>query len=129
MSIEERPQEPLQGKLDAFWETGTEGIHWSFCEDGKPGYSGLHSLADGDIVRVFNDAARKVVIWEGTIKLENQSHWEPFFCNPPHGQQQILGCWVHGLQEGEKNIEDWARMFLDGKPAELIPARKQGMKP
>lgn len=93
----------IYGRTDDFCETGTEGIVWSVYEDGKKGYDGLHCLEDGDMLKVFNDAARKQVVWEGEISLKY----------PPSMM------FNHGVQDG-MNEQIWARMFIDHKPATLI---------
>lgn len=115
--------EVLSGKLDAFYETGTEGVIWSFDEDGKYGYDGLHCLEKGDIIKVFNDASRKQVIFEGVIDLEYASRRRAFLLNPQYSGQEVFGYWVRGLQKGV-DPETWARMFFDGKPAQLVRPKK-----
>jgi hypothetical protein len=109
----------LKGTLEAFWETGTEGVLWSFHEDGKPGYDGLHVLEKGDLLRVFNDASRQDVVFEGAIDLEYENRKRPFPYNPKYSQQEIFGYWIHGLQQ-DHDPEAWAKMFFEEKPAELI---------
>ena len=117
---DEKPA-PLQGQLEAFWETGTEGVIWSFYEDSKQGYDGLHCLKKGDLLRVFNDASKKEVIFEGKVDLEYKRRYRPYPMNPQYGQQEVFGMWVHGFQRNA-DPEAWAKMFFDGKPAELVPA-------
>lgn len=93
----------IQGVLDPFCETGTEGIVWSLLEDGKKGYDSLNCLEEGDLLKVFNDAARKELLWEGEIKLKY----------PPATR------FNRGVQEGV-NEDAWTRLFFDAKPATLI---------
>jgi hypothetical protein len=113
----------LRGRLEAFSEQGSEGTHWSFYQDGKTGYDGLFPLEKGDVLRVFNDEARKDEIWRGEIDFDYEIAKKPFF----GGQVQRvdnIGT-VHGVQKGE-DPEKWAQMFIDAKPAVLIlknPAR------
>lgn len=121
----------IDGVLDAFFETGTEGVIWSVYdesrndENGYRSYDGLHCLEKGDILTVFNDKARKDVLWRGTVDLEFKTNWHSY--NNPHypdaGQQAVLGFWVNGLQRGMAP-EDWAKMFFDEKPARLVRAQK-----
>lgn len=108
----------VNGTLLAFFETGTEGVLWSFMETGKLGYDALHVLEKGDRIKVFNDAARKDVVFDGAVDLEYRRRYHPYPGNPKHGQQVVDGMWVHGLQRGE-TPERWAAMFFDEKPAEL----------
>ncbi|MEZ0225833.1 MAG: hypothetical protein ACAH83_14860 [Alphaproteobacteria bacterium] len=109
---EETPQtpleEPIRGVTHAFCETGTEGVIWSLQDEkhisnGQWSYAGLNCLEDGDFLKVFNDAARKDVLWEGEIKLKYPGTLE----------------YNRGIQDGvdERN---WAKMFFDEKPAMLI---------
>ena len=118
------PLKSLDGTLEAFFETGTEGILWSFNEAGKRGYDSLNVLEDGDLLTVFNDASCKEVLWQGEIHLEYKNRWQPYPLNSEYGQQAVLGLWVHGLQE-DMDPEKWAQMFLDEKPARLIKKKNQ----
>ncbi|TAL27243.1 MAG: hypothetical protein EPN97_17850 [Alphaproteobacteria bacterium] len=104
------PEDPIRGVAHAFCETGTEGVIWSLQDekhispDGKQwSYDGLNCLEDGDFLRVFNDAARKDVLWEGEIKLKYPGTLE----------------YNRGVQDGVDE-RSWAKMFFDEKPAILI---------
>src|SRR5437870_654623 len=92
----------LEGVLEAYFETGTEGVIWSFEENGKEGYDGLHCLKKGDFLRVFNNAAEKKVIFEGEVDLEYKRLYYPYPLNPQYGQQAVFGMWVHGFQKTEE---------------------------
>ncbi len=98
----------IKGVLEPFCETGTEGIIWSLQDekhiapDGSYSYDGLNGLEDGDFLKVFNDAARKKVIWQGEIKLKY----------PPATQ------FNRGVQDGV-NERTWTKMFFDEKPGTL----------
>ena len=114
-----------EGLLEPFSETGSEGVMWSLQEPGK-GYDGLHTLQDGDLLTVFNDTAKKDILWQGEVKLEFKRNWRSFE-NPKYpeiGQQEIGGWWVHGFQEG-LDPEKWAQMFFDAKPA-TVTAKTPG---
>lgn len=108
----------LKGKLDAFFETGTEGIIWSVIEDGKEGYDGLHPLGEGDLLTVLDPVDGKFV-WEGNVNYEWERNFRNYPGNPEFGQQEIGGMWVHGIQE---NVEpdDWGKWFFKQYPCELI---------
>lgn len=113
----------IRGKLDPFFETGTEGVLWAVVDDEKPNdYTGLHVLRDWDYLRVF-DADGKMV-WEGDVALEWTRRYTPFPNNPEWGQQEVFGYWVHGFQR-TLEPEVWAQMFFDGLPAELIPIKER----
>ena len=110
---------PLEGHLEAFAETGTEGIFWSFHEAGKRGYDGLHPLHQGDLLTIFNDAARQDVLWQGAVDFDHdilKKRITRYF-----KAQVIEGAGaVHGVQKGI-DPKDWAAMFIAGKPATLVP--------
>lgn len=111
-------KEPIKGKLEPFFETGTEGVIWSVYEDGGKGYDGLHCLDQGDYLTIFEDENKTKILWEGNVDLEYERNYRPFPMNPKYGQQEVLGFWVRGLQ---KDIEPdiWATWFFDHLPAEL----------
>lgn len=112
----------IRGRLIAFAETGTEGVFWALQEDGKQGYDGLHILEKGDVLRVFNDAARQQKVWEGRIDYNYDRNRRA-----PYGQPHLRRQWllrvgaVHGLQKGILPVR-WAAMFTAEKPAELVRA-------
>lgn len=121
MSRETSKSRVLKGRLEIFSEQGSEGSHWSFYEDGKTGYDGLHALEKGDVLRVFNDAARSELLWQGEVDFDYTSEKQR---RPLIGDVQWLDKvgTVHGLQKGvDKDV--WADMFLAEKPAVLVPKR------
>ena len=81
------------GRLDAFFETGTEGVVWSVADQRLPGYDGLWPLQFGDHLDVLD--ANGETLWQGIIKLEYDNRRVAL-----HNQQEVLGYWVHGLQDG-----------------------------
>ncbi len=109
----------IEGKLDAFYETGTEGVIWSVYENGKYGYEALNILNYGDYLRIYSNQDRNEIIWEGNIYLDWEINWRKYPNNPKYGQQEVLGYWVHGIQ---KDVEPttWGRWFFSGLPAQLI---------
>lgn len=115
MDAQGDPRE-IRGVLDAFFETGTEGVLWSLHDPGLPGYDALNVLEDGDALRVLDSGGG--TLWEGTVDLDRES------CQPPgsRGGQAVLGLWVHGVQR-DMDPEAWARMFLDGRRAVLRPGK------
>lgn len=109
----------IKGKLDAYFETGTEGVIWSLLEQGKEGYHGLNCLEDGDYLTILDHDNN--VIWEGNIDFEYERNYIPFPSNPSYGQQCVRGLWVHGIQK-DVDPETWADWFLEGRSALLIKA-------
>ena len=106
----------FQGKLDPFFETGTEGVLWSLYDNDNNGYKSLHVLKNGDYLKVYNE--QQQVYWEGEIQLEYKRNYRPYPQNPKYGQQEIFGYWIHGLQENIQP-EFWAKMFFNEMTAEL----------
>ena len=102
------------GRLEAFFETGTEGVVWSLVDHGLPGYDGLWPLQFGDHLDVLD--ADGETLWQGIIKLEYANRKVA-----THYQQEVFGYWVNGLQDGE-DAETWAKLFFDRERAILTPA-------
>lgn len=109
----------ITGTLDAFFETGTEGVIWSIIEDGKDGYDGLNPLRSGDYLSVFDKAGN--LIWEGNVSYNYTDRYQSYPLNPQYGQQAVNDMWVHGLQNGVIP-EDWALWFTKGYRAVLARA-------
>lgn len=109
----------VDGKLEPFFETGTEGVIWSVYEDNKLGYEGLHPLEYGDYLRIYSDYKRDNILWQGNIYFDWETNWRPYPMNPKYGQQEVLGYWVHGIQ---KDLEPkvWGKWFFDQLPAQLV---------
>lgn len=117
----------LKGKLELFYEQGMEHVAWSFYEEGQEGYDGLHCLEKGDMLRVFNDAARTKVLWQGKIDFEYDSHKQK---RTMIGEVQWLDNvgTVHGIQKGV-DAKEWGEMFRTEKPAILIPKKSDKFVP
>jgi len=109
----------IKGKLEPFFETGTEGVIWSVYEDGKEGYDALQCLDEGDYLTIFDPADLTKIVWEGNIDLEYERNYHPFPMNPQYGQQAIMGMWVHGIQR-DVEPDDWGTWFFKYYPCELI---------
>lgn len=63
----------MKVKLEAFFETGTEGVHWSVYDPTKKGYEGLIPLNEGDKLIIPD-------VWEGIIQKDREEsrawyHW------------------------------------------------------
>lgn len=113
----------IVGVLDAFSETGTEGVLWAIIDNDKTGYEALNILRNGDYL--FVEDGNGNIEWEGKVQLEYESNEQPYPNNPAYGQQAILGYWVHGLHVSV-DPEKWAKWFLESRPAIVIPGEKDG---
>lgn len=117
----------VDGKLEPFFETGSEGIHWSLYDEKTPGYAGLYPLQNGDYLTVFGPDGE--IVWLGEVRLEFERNYRSYPANPQYGQQCSFpygpdgpGLWVHGFQE-TLDPEAWSRMFQQCLRAKLV--RKQ----
>lgn len=118
----------VEGKLEAFYETGMEGTAWILHEDGKEGYDGIVPLENGQLLTVFNDKACTDVLWQGVVDLtlDRDEQSDLLEQNKYPGR---LGPWGYGLP---RNIHpyDWVKMFTQERPARLeAPAEKDSPKP
>ncbi|MEK7498938.1 MAG: hypothetical protein AAB611_03730 [Patescibacteria group bacterium] len=106
----------LTGIVYGYFETGCEGIMWSFIEDGKKGYDALHFIEDGDMLTVYNED--NSVAFEGEIVSDREIGYAEYPLNPGHGQPTALEYWIHWTQEGWQP-DDWARLFIREEGKEL----------
>lgn len=106
----------IKGELEAFFETGTEGVIWSLYDERNLGYESLVCLKNGDYLEVYNDDGS--IFWKGDVNLEYKRRYRPYPMNPQYGQQEVFGMWVHGFQE-DADPEIWAKMFFDKKKASV----------
>jgi hypothetical protein len=111
----------INGVLEAFAETGTEGILWSVHEQGVQGYDGLNVLKNGDYLIILDKKESDKVIWEGYIELDYQINYRPYPMNPQYGQQAIGNFWVHGVQK-DFNPDKWLQLFMQENPVRLTIA-------
>lgn len=77
-------------------------------------YEGLHILANGDKLTIYEKERPASVVWSGTIRLR------PY----PRYTEKVFDCWIHADQEGIPR-ETWARWFFDENPARLAPTPKE----
>src|ERR1051325_11945050 len=87
----------VYGRLEPFFETGTEGIVWSVQDPWLPSYDGLWCLREGDHLRVLGK-------WEGIIDFD----YERDVVESSGGGrgQAVHGFWVNGLQR-DVGSEQW----------------------
>lgn len=112
----------ISGRLEPFFETGTEGVIWSVNDPSMPGYDGLWPLYNGDHLRIIG--VHDETVWAGTIEFEYERNWQRFPYNPSHGQQAVNDFWVHGL-ERTLAPETWAAYFFEQYRAELTLGPEQ----
>lgn len=109
-----RKVKKLYGKLDAFFEQGTEGIYPTLCKDAEDtdtdrySYDRLIVLDNGDLLVVYDKDGAK--LWQGIIKHDN-----PHINGMSHSWNGF-----HWIQEGVESKEDWGRMFLNDFRAMVI---------
>lgn len=113
------------GKLEAFFETGSEGVIWSTYEDGKQGYDALNCLQDGDYLKVFSPEGS--VVFDGEVNLEWERNYRPYPMNPAHGQQEVDGFWVRGLQV-DVEPQEWSKWFHGNYRCEFEILQRERLK-
>lgn len=75
-------------------------------------YDGLHILADGDQLTIYNPQKRDEVVWSGLIELLRH----PLFT------ETASEYWIHFDQKGiERDV--WAKYFFEEYPARLVMKR------
>jgi hypothetical protein len=99
----------IEGVLEDFFETGTEGIIWSVLNDDDRGYDALYPIEEGDHLTIQDQLGRK--LWSGKIRCDYKTGWRRYPLNPKHGQPCALGHWIHWTQRGFKP-DDWAQYFI-----------------
>ena len=110
----------MKGTLEDYFETGSEGVYWSFFEDGEyeSPYDKLHLLQNGDYLTIYNPDDS--IAWQGEIIEDRLSafaermpgKYENF------GQATCGGLWVHWNQKDFDPLE-WGAYFLKKFRAEL----------
>lgn len=117
-----------EGIVEAFSESGTEGIIWCLIKGTRPSdqawaYEDLIHLENGDHLTIYDkeifeksSGQERVIVWEGTIDFELTSHQESNGLG--YTGQAILGLWCHGLQK-TRCPEQWALYFFRNYPATL----------
>ena len=116
----------LEDHLLGWWETATEGVHWALVTDWgteSASYENLYVLQEGDDLLVLGEDG--AVAWHGTIAWDSQIRWRSSPLNPEHGQQEIGGMWVHGIQSGvEPDV--WTDFFMGHEL--LLPSVRRALR-
>lgn len=106
----------ITGNLEAFFESGSEGIQWCIYMDNKKGYDALHYIESDDYITIYDE--ENSVIYEGDIIKDNFSNWQPYPMNPMLGQQVAGDYYVHWVQA---NVDPdlWSEWFNKRLKAEI----------
>ncbi len=99
----------IEGYLEDYSATGTEGAIWTLQDDENTGYSGMHLIEEGDHLTITDQLGHR--IWAGVIRCDRRSGLRRRPGNPEFQQPCALGHWIHWTQRGFKP-DDWARFFL-----------------
>lgn len=111
----EKAKTSIVGKLEGFFETGSEGVNWAIYEDGKKGYEGLHFIETGEHLKLWDPVTGRSVFdericfdWKIGRRLLTDFH--PAAVKGVR-QQCALGMWVNGIQTGW-DPDEWAKLFF-----------------
>ena len=118
------------GKLNNFFETGTEGVCQALLRapigfEKYSTYDNLVLLEEGNYLEIYDPNAlyshgEHVIIWSGVIKEDRESLKAARPFNSEVEQQNVCGFWVHWLQKGFEDHEQWCKLFVMGYPAKLV---------
>lgn len=128
----------IVGKLEGFFETGTEGVCWAVYEDGKTGYEGLHFIKTGQHLKVWDPTNGRSVFDERVVLDTKIGRRLLTDFNPQAmkgvKQQCALEMWVHGIQTGW-DPDEWAKLFFRSAgetvfraELTLVPSREKRVK-
>lgn len=109
----------INGTLEAFFETGSEGINWMVYDEENKSYESIHPIKEGDFLKVYD--FKDKLIFEGEIEYDLETNlFKPGECGNsyPFPRQIVEYQYVHWLQKNY-NPEEWANMFFNKYPAEL----------
>lgn len=102
--------EPIKGVLTDWFETGTEGVHWTLqdekhiSDEGFYSYEGLHILKNGDYLEISWKGSTP--IWSGVLRMlkTRKAMFDPYLTQYVKGdpnlsfpQLSFAGLWVHAL--------------------------------
>lgn len=106
----------VEGELDDFFETGSEGLVWAIEDEVHLDRDALHFIEEGDHLTICDQSGR--VLWSGIVDPDRETGFRRYPMNPDYGQPQALGYWIHWTQRGFEP-DQWARFFVRGKADRL----------
>ena len=120
----------IYGTLEDYFEAGPEGIWWAICRQpsapikGIP-HTNIEFLDEGDYLEIYSPDElyanlHRRILWSGYVKKDKNSHMTSSGSNPRHQQQSVCGRWVHWLQDGFSDHEQWGLFFFLAYPAKLV---------
>ncbi len=104
----------IDGKLHECFSSDMGIFEWYVHELGAESinHKNIHILADGDFLRVFNDSAKKEILYEGTIDMAG------IYCTD--GPYLLTDDYA---KKREMDHEIWQSLFSDNKLSTLIRAK------
>lgn len=111
-----RDGKTIHGKLEPFFETGTEGVLWAVHEYNKPGYEGLNILKNGDRLTVYSK------VFDGEVAAESTLQLSPLPGKVAYHPQYVIDV-ANMPQNNDPAPNTMARLFVDRHPA-IIRKRK-----
>jgi len=118
----------LTGQLTAYADMGVVATVPAFQDDSKAGWDGFITFDDGDLLSIFNDAARTQVLWEGVIEMDFDVNKKP---NPVYATAGHMVLTQHappfntmnGIPKG-MDPDFWGKVLSEEKPATLVKVLK-----
>jgi hypothetical protein len=118
----------LTGYMTYYADQGVDAVVPAFHDESKTGWDGFTTFDDGDLLTVFNDAARTSVMWQGVIEMDFTVNTKP---NPVYAAvgQHVMTQHappfqtMRGIPKGIAPAQ-WGRMLIDEKPATLVKVLK-----
>ena len=118
----------LIGNLDFYGEAEVSATLPGFQEDGKTGLADFITFDDGDLLSIFNDAARTQLLWEGVIEMDFEINKKVNMVYASRGHTVLTQhappfLTMNGIPKG-MTPEFWGEVLCDEKPATLIKVPK-----
>lgn len=107
--VPRRKPRRIEGRLDQYYATGTEGLQWVIEDFDGVGFEKLHWIEQGDHLTIQNRLGHE--LWSGVIKCDRKAGWRPYSRNSRCGQPCALGYRIHWTQRGFRP-GTWAGFFV-----------------